>query len=182
MFSADAACAVLRIRSAAQVHPVIATRWAGHLKSPRLKVVMCANEGYVEGRVHFSCRIAKCARGRGEEVNLIETLRGWGREAGLLKSGDNGEDEEKGENEEDDEAKILTVGESFARGHPEASGGVVPTAVFERLIEHMGVGRRPNNGIKRAQDQKVDNKAQKNTLNNYFKTGVKNPVAAVEKL
>ncbi len=45
-FSADATIAILTISSAAQVHPVIATRWAGHLKSNKLEIVMCANEGY----------------------------------------------------------------------------------------------------------------------------------------
>lgn len=40
-FSKDGKVAVLRISSAAQVHPVIATRWAGHLKSGALEIVMC---------------------------------------------------------------------------------------------------------------------------------------------
>lgn len=40
-FSKDGKVAVLRIRSAAQVHPVIATRWAGFLKSKALEIIMC---------------------------------------------------------------------------------------------------------------------------------------------
>ena len=41
IFSRDATIAVLTIKSAAQVHPVIATRWAGYLKSDKLEIVMC---------------------------------------------------------------------------------------------------------------------------------------------
>lgn len=63
-FSSDGRVAVLRMKSKAQVHPVIATRWAEHLKSAKLEVVMAANEGYLEGKVNFSCRVAKCARER----------------------------------------------------------------------------------------------------------------------
>ncbi|KAL8810749.1 MAG: hypothetical protein Q9223_007689, partial [Gallowayella weberi] len=48
-FTQDGKIAVLRIRSAAQVHPVIATRWAGHLKSAKLEIVLVANEGYLPG-------------------------------------------------------------------------------------------------------------------------------------
>ena len=46
-FSPDGKIAVFRIRSEAQVHPVIATRWAGHLQSKALEIVLVANEGYL---------------------------------------------------------------------------------------------------------------------------------------
>lgn len=45
-FSPDGRIAVFRIKSEAQVHPVIATRWAGHLTSKNLEMVCVANEGY----------------------------------------------------------------------------------------------------------------------------------------
>ena len=41
---------------------VLAMRWAGHLKSSKLQVVMVANTGYTPGKTHFSCRVARCAR------------------------------------------------------------------------------------------------------------------------
>lgn len=45
-FSPDGKIAVFRIKSEAQVHPIIATRWAGHLTSKNLEMVIVANEGY----------------------------------------------------------------------------------------------------------------------------------------
>ncbi|KAI1265031.1 DHH family protein [Xylariaceae sp. FL1019] len=75
-FSKDAKIAVFRINSQAQVHPVIATRWAGHLQSPKLEVILVANEGYLPGMVNFSCRIPRSARSRDPPVNIIEVLRG----------------------------------------------------------------------------------------------------------
>ena len=78
-FSADGRVAVLRITSAAQVHPVIATRWAGHLRSPRLEVVLVANDGYLQGKVNFSCRVPRSAKGADREhpVNIIEVLQDY---------------------------------------------------------------------------------------------------------
>ncbi len=101
------------------MHPVIATRWAGSLKSKKLEVVMCANDGYLPGMTHFSCRVAKCAKERmagstsaktglkrkvddceqesGEkEVNIIAVLNEYAsRESGLREA----------------------MGDNFARGH-----------------------------------------------------------------
>jgi len=39
VFSKDGRIAVLKIESEAQVHPIIATRWAGFLKSKTLEIV-----------------------------------------------------------------------------------------------------------------------------------------------
>lgn len=75
-FSADAKIAVFRISSQTQVHPIIATRWAGHLQSAKLEVVMVANEGYFPGMVNFSCRMPRVARARDPPVNIIEVLKG----------------------------------------------------------------------------------------------------------
>ena len=86
---------------------MIATRWTSTLKSNKLEIVMCANDGYLPGMVNFSCRIAKCAKDRanvngetnGEPaVNVIEILKEYARrEPGLLEA----------------------MGDDFARGHRE---------------------------------------------------------------
>lgn len=57
--------ALIRFSSAAQIHPLIATRWA-----PRLapKIVIAANDGYLPGRINFAVR---CAR----DVDLLAFLR-----------------------------------------------------------------------------------------------------------
>ena len=82
---------MIRISSGAQIHPVIATRWTSTLKSNKLEIVMCANEGYLPGMVNFSCRVAKCAKDRlqvaaqsekdrdGAPVNIIDVLKEYAR-------------------------------------------------------------------------------------------------------
>ncbi|PVI08597.1 DHH phosphoesterase [Periconia macrospinosa] len=146
-FSKDATIAVLTINSAAQIHPLIATRWAGFLKSDKLEVVMCANEGYLPGMVNFSCRVARNARAReGEDkVDIIRKLEG-------LVEGDEGLRER--------------LGESFARGHKEASGGIVGRDVWEELYRVMGVGENVRG--KKEGKEKEKKVVQKNTLANYF--------------
>ncbi|KAF3766880.1 DHH phosphoesterase [Cryphonectria parasitica EP155] len=143
-FSGDAKIAVFRINSAAQVHPVIATRWAGHLQSAKLEVVMVANEGYAPGLVNFSCRIPRTARARDPPVNIIEILRGIAAKA-------------------PDETLRARLGESFARGHKEASGGIVPVKEFEELLEIMEVGKKPEGATSTKKDSK-----QGNMITNYF--------------
>jgi nanoRNase/pAp phosphatase (c-di-AMP/oligoRNAs hydrolase) len=139
-FTPDGRIAVLKINSAAQIHPVIATRWAGHLNSKALEIVMVANYGYLEGLVNFSCRIARCARSRESPVNIIESLKAA---ADLSTDG-------------------LTerMGASFARGHKEASGGIVPTTAFEELMVLLKVGEKP--------EKKEGDTPEKNTIGNYF--------------
>lgn len=148
-FSKDGKIAVLKINSKAQVHPVIATRWASHLKSKTLEIVMVANYGYLPGKVNFSCRIAKSVRDRDPPVNIIESLKAV---AGL----DTGD-------------LVQRMGENFARGHKEASGGIIPTAEFEELCVLMRIGEKPDNLEGPAESPKKKIGAQKNTLNNYFK-------------
>ena len=151
-FSQDGRIAVLRINSKAQVHPVIATRWAGYLPSKKLEIVMVANYGYLDGMVNFSCRIARVARGRDPPVNIIESLK-----AAADLSTDGLKDR---------------MGESFARGHKEASGGIVPTEAFEELMGLLKIGEKPekNSDDERAKKKvkTVDKSPQKNTLGNYF--------------
>lgn len=145
-FSRDAKIAVLTINSAAQVHPVIATRWAGFLKSDKLEVVMCANEGYLPGKVNFSCRVAKHARTRqGEQkVDIIKILE---------------------DIVADDQDLRARLGESFARGHKEASGGIVNTQEWEDFKKLMGVGE---NSRKKSEATIKEKKKPANTIENYF--------------
>ena len=152
-FSYDAKIAVFRITSAAQVHPIIATRWAGHLQSPRLEIVLVANDGYLPGQVNFSCRIPRCARARDRPVNIIESLKA------IAESSPSG-------------TLVSRLGESFARGHKEASGGIVGKEEFEELMTLMRVGEKPERMDKASPKKKSDVPKQKNTLTNYFgKTG-----------
>ncbi|KAK6582734.1 hypothetical protein PZA11_005142 [Diplocarpon coronariae] len=146
-FSKDGRIAVVKINSKAQVHPVIATRWASHLQSKALEIVMVANYGYLPGKVNFSCRIARCVRDREPPVDIISSLKA----VADLDTGD----------------LVRRLGESFARGHREASGGIVPSAEFEELCALMRVGEKPDgvDGVPRQKKQEV----QENTLHNYFK-------------
>lgn len=152
-FSADARVAVFRIASAAQVHPVIATRWAGHLSSAKLEVVLVANEGYLPGMVNFSCRIPRSARARQPPVNIIQILRTFADGAS-------------------DATLRARLGESFARGHKEASGGIVPKSEFEELMAAMGVGSKSKDvggSTPRSAHKKASTVAQSNKISGYFK-------------
>ncbi|KAK1990586.1 hypothetical protein LX36DRAFT_664072 [Colletotrichum falcatum] len=144
-FSSDGRVAVFRISSRAQVHPVIATRWAGHLASARLEVVLVANEGYLPGLVNFSCRVPRCARARDPPVNIIAVLQDVAARAG-------------------DPTLRERLGGSFARGHKEASGGIVPRAEFEELMAVLEVGNKAAG----ASPKKAQKPAQANTLMNHF--------------
>ncbi|KAH7058889.1 DHH family protein [Macrophomina phaseolina] len=148
-FSRDAKIAVFRINSAAQVHPLIATRWANHLSSAKLEVVLVANEGYLPGLVNFSCRVARCARVRDPPVNIIAVLKEVADRA-------------------PDQTLRERLGQSFARGHKEASGGIVPVDEFEELMACMEVGKKPEGTSPR---KKKDAATQSNTLMNYFGKG-----------
>ncbi|KAL8842555.1 MAG: hypothetical protein Q9170_000509 [Blastenia crenularia] len=150
-FSKDGKIAVFRINSAAQVHPVIATRWAGHLKSSKLEIVLVANTGYLPDKVSFSCRIARCARNRDPPVNIISSLKAV---ADL-----------------DTTDLVHRMGESFARGHKEASGGIIPVKEFGELMALMKVGEKPDpppEGEKKQVKKTIEKSPQKNKLNNYF--------------
>jgi len=152
-FSADGTIAVLRISSAAQVHPVIATRWAGHLASAALQIVMVANSGYLPGKVNFSCRIARTARSMEPPVDIIARLKSVAaeHESGTL---------------------LERMGEDFARGHVQASGGIVGEKEFEELMAVLRVGekaeKKKGEGNSLLKKRKVDMPTQKNTLSSYF--------------
>ena len=111
---------------------------------------MVANSGYLPGFVNFSCRIARCAKGRDPPVNIIEALKEVAeREGGGLLQ--------------------RLGGTSFARGHREASGGIVPAAVFEELVVLMGAGEKAGGGEGRERKGGKGGSPQKNNLLNYFR-------------
>ena len=195
-FSADGKVAVFRIASPAQVHPVIATRWAGHLNSRALEIVMVANEGYLEGKVNFSCRVARCARGREPGVDIIQSLRGYAALDAQSPNGEEGVEADGDENADGEKRKPLLerLGDNFARGHVQASGGIVDTDEFGELMRLMRVGEKSDAAKekerrKKEQDggtgtgdgraggagakKKAIDPGQKNTLASYFgKKGV----------
>ncbi|KAI0641264.1 hypothetical protein C8Q79DRAFT_920178 [Trametes meyenii] len=160
VFSGDGRVALVRISSAAQVHPLIATRWASSLKGARLAIVMCANSGYLPGMTNFACRVARVGGGNlgmkrktGDEeggTDIIETLKDYaGRVSGLTEA----------------------MGDDFARGHKQASGGIVRTEDFEKLWDVMSNANQGNEEFA-AKRRKVDGKAmpvQKNTLEGWLK-------------
>ena len=108
---------------------------------------MVANSGYRPGFVNFSCRIARCARFRDPPVNIIASLKA----AADLDDGD----------------LVERMGESFARGHKEASGGIIPQAEFEELMKLMQIGEKPDSKADDASRKKKES-PQKNNLMNYF--------------
>jgi hypothetical protein len=198
---------MLKLTSAAQVHPVslalrrfappsflplmripsndhvqvIATRWAGHLKSAKLEIVMAANDGYLPGMVNFSCRVARCAinRAAGHVPGAPRAIKGKKATAGARKeqtqvfdvfkrvaptleqadeltatatsipTGEPPTSADEGVTGEISIPAILIayasrvpglreeMGEDFARGHAQASGGIVTKQAFERLWESM---------------------------------------------
>lgn len=117
-----------------------------------------ANTGYLPGLVNFSCRIARCARTRNPpvDVNIIASLNA----AAALDTTDN---------------LAHRLGDSFARGHKEASGGIVPIAEFEVLMKLLGVGEKPDSATAAVTAEreetgkgKKEGAGQKNTLLSYF--------------
>ena len=58
--------ALIRMNSRCQIHPLIAQIWRGRL--PKY-IVIAANEGYMDGRINFSCR-------SGNDTNVLQFLRG----------------------------------------------------------------------------------------------------------
>lgn len=172
-FSPDGKIAVFRIRSEAQVHPVIATRWAGHLNSKALEIVMVANEGYLPGRVNFSCRIPRCARSRDPPVNIIESLKAYASLKPEVDDADVDGEERK--------PLLERLGDDFARGHVQASGGIVDTEQFEELMRLMKIGEKSDKKESEQTSPKKGKKpidhAQKNTLMSYFGKSGKTPSA-----
>lgn len=117
--------ALLRIDSPCQIHPVIATRWSGTLKSAKkLVCVMCANPGHNPdpNLISFSCRLATNVRKlpEHERPSLRTLLKEYAQQA----SPD----------------FLERVGSDFATGHNEATGGIIPKELFEELMQAMEIG------------------------------------------
>ncbi|KAK5126656.1 hypothetical protein LTR85_009590 [Meristemomyces frigidus] len=168
-FSPDGKVAVFRIKSEAQVHPVIATRWSGHLNSKALEIVLVANEGYLPLKVNFSCRIPRCARSRDPPISIIERLRYY---ASLTEPASRDTDiAEPGR--EAQRPLLERIGDNFARGHAQASGGIVNVDEFEELMRLMQIGVKPakkdSDDSSPAKKKKAGiDPGQKNTLMGYF--------------
>ncbi|EMC94784.1 hypothetical protein BAUCODRAFT_36045 [Baudoinia panamericana UAMH 10762] len=179
-FSPDGKVAVFRIRSEAQVHPVIATRWAGHLTSKALEIVLVANEGYLPGKVNFSCRIPRCARGRDPPISIIERLRYYAS----LRSLDGVEDNHGQSEHEQSRPLLERLGNDFARGHVQASGGIVGAEEFEELMRLMRIGEKPpkkegaEDSPKKASKKAGIDPGQTNTLKGYFKKASATSIAS----
>lgn len=184
-FAMDGSIAVVKIHSKAQVHPVIATRWAGTLKSKKLRIVMCANTGYLEGKVNFSCRIAKCAIQRLAEEKRQAAAESGDGDAASEVLGAEGVVPDSNDVDIIAELKDLAVrhpsgtlrerlGPDFARGHVQASGGIVGTKEFDELMEVLRVGEKPpkadgdNKSPGKGAKKTIDKNVQKNTLTSYF--------------
>lgn len=187
-FSGDGKVAVFRIQSAAQIHPMIAARWAGHLQSNKLEIVMVANEGYLDNKVNFSCRIPRCARNRKTPVNIIESLKAYASLPDFKVAAENvdapkGEPGREAEEAEAEPTLLQRMGERFARGHVQASGGIVAPEDFEELMRRMEVGVKKKKKEEEAEEEKEASSSrgspsktkkreidatQKNTLLTYF--------------
>jgi hypothetical protein len=160
-FSKDGRFALLTISSPDQIHPVIATRWsspnkttdltfrAGHLKSAKLLAVGVANTGFLPGKVNFSVRLAR-RNPASQSTNLIQLLKEYAAKTPSLAD------------------KLLgreDVG--FARGHREASGGVLEVEVWEEFVrDGLEILERPVAG--EAARKRKEAERPKNTLDRFL--------------
>lgn len=117
---------------------------------------MVANSGHLPNKVNFSCRIARVAKTRpdSQSVDIIAFLKAAAdsHSSGTLRQ---------------------RMGDDFARGHVQASGGIVGEQEFEDLMEALEVGVKPEKkegeGSAKTSPAKAKGMpAQKNTLANYF--------------
>ncbi|GJN94050.1 hypothetical protein Rhopal_007113-T1 [Rhodotorula paludigena] len=157
VFSKDGRIAVVTVDSGYQIHPVIATRWTGTLrKAKTLICVMCANTGYTPGFVHFSCRAPR--RDTSSPVDLIAFLRSLAPQCDALSLG-----------------WSARVGEDFARGHREATGGIIPRDEFDVLLRACEVGVKKEKGEGDGAPKKtkakgvIDEGMKKGALEGFFK-------------
>ncbi|POY73131.1 hypothetical protein BMF94_3824 [Rhodotorula taiwanensis] len=160
VFTKDGKIAVVTVDSGYQIHPVIATRWTGTLrKAKTLVCVMCANTGYTPGYVHFSCRAPR--KPEAPPPDLIAFLKSLAPACEALAPG-----------------WVDRVGQDWARGHREATGGIVKKEEFDVLMQavELGVKKPKEEGGASKSPSKVNGKkvidpGQKNTLDGFFKIG-----------
>ncbi|KAK4988005.1 hypothetical protein LTR50_004224 [Elasticomyces elasticus] len=165
-FSPDGKIAVFTIHSEAQVHPVIATRWSGHLNSKALEIVCVANTGYLPGKVNFSCRVPRCARNREPPVDIIQSLRSYASLKSEVVDGD-------GPQSVNRPSLLERLGDDFARGHVQASGGIVNADEFDELLKLMRIGeksekKRDDEAVPKKRNKGALDAGQTNTLTKYF--------------
>lgn len=168
------------------VHPVIATRWTGTLRKAKTLVCVmvrlstfrremaskfslipffflwhhqCANTGYTPGYVHFSCRAPR--KPEAPPPDLIAFLKSLAPACEALAPG-----------------WVDRVGQDWARGHREATGGIVKKEEFDVLMQavELGVKKPKEEGGASKSPSKVNGKkvidpGQKNTLDGFFKIG-----------
>ena len=61
------------------------------------------------------------------------------------------------------------MGHDFARGHKEATGGIIPTDEFKILVECMEIGVKPEKDDKSiGKKGKITVQKQKNNLDSFF--------------
>ncbi|BGO95955.1 hypothetical protein NBRC10512_005461 [Rhodotorula toruloides] len=165
VFSKDGRIAVVTVDSGYQIHPVIATRWTGTLrKAKTLVCVMCANTGYTPDHVHFSCRAPR--HPDSPPPDLIAFLTSLKPLCDALSP--------------DWSAR---VGEDFARGHREATGGIIRREEWEVLCRavEVGVKKEKTEGAGGGKGgKKVIDPGQKNTLDGFFKVKGKGKSAKKE--
>ncbi|KAI5848399.1 DHH phosphoesterase [Tricharina praecox] len=150
VFSADRRVAVVLMHSAYQIHGPIATMWAGFLKGSRLEVVMAANTGYVEGKVNFSCRMARSAKPPDGEsgVDIIAMLSEYAAK---------------------DQWLLENVGTEFANGHKQATGGSLRKDVWEMFVEKgLELTKKEDKKTRKSKKEPAEKK-QKNTLDAWVK-------------
>ena len=93
--------ALIRVHSRCQIHPLIAQIWRGRLSK---YIVIAANDGYIDGRINFSCRASG-------ETNVLQFLR---------------------------DIKLSDGEGNFGNGHDGASGGSLPPARWNELLQKIG--------------------------------------------
>ncbi|KAL7754228.1 hypothetical protein RI367_000209 [Sorochytrium milnesiophthora] len=122
-FSADGRVAHVPLDSPFQIHPVIASRWCSRLKSASLQMIMVSNVGYNAPRVHFSCRVPTLAKNdAASEVNLIRLLQQAAEDANIPRD---------------------VLGEDFAKGHEQATGGSLSQEAWQLLLKALGLIKDP---------------------------------------
>jgi hypothetical protein len=102
--------------------------------------------------IHFSSRISNTFRSLPEDdrPNLIDILEGYAK---LAEAHSPGWQER--------------VGDNFAKGHREATGGIIPCSEFEILTQVLEIGVKPDKESSPKKVKKIDSK-QKNTLDVFF--------------
>jgi hypothetical protein len=128
--------------------------------------VMVANEGYLPNKVNFSCRVPRCAKSRDPPVDIIQSLKDYASSKLVKNEDDDADTSLPGESEI---PLLERLGDDFARGHVQASGGIVDVEQFEELMRLMRVGEKKDKtqGSPQKGKKPID-AGQSNKLTSYF--------------